>query len=296
MSQFWQLAFEGVSLGCVYALIALGFTVIYRSSALINFAQGAMLLLGSYLISWLTINEGVPFFGAVAVAVVALALAGVGFQQLVLRKVVSEQPIFAVVMITIGLSTAVTAGVDAVFGSGTRVLGDPWGSTALHAGGLVFDWVKLWAIIFTAVALAAFYGFDRRSRYGLAMRATASDEEAARAVGIPVARVRAITWAIAGALAVLAGLFLSGYPSSSNPTLGDSALTAFPAIILGGLGSPVGAVVGGLVIGLVEVLTQGYSPSWLGNNFYEIAPYIVMILVLLAKPYGLFGARPAERL
>lgn len=296
MTQFWQLLFEGFSLGCVYALIALAFTVIYRSSGVINFAQGAMLLAGAYVISWLTVNEGVPFFGAVAIAIVALALSGVAFQLLLLRRVATQRPIFAVVMITIGLGTALTSGVDAVFGSSTRVLGDPWGSTALHAAGLVFDWVKLWAIVFVAVVLAAFYVLDRHSRYGLAMRATASDEEAALAVGIPVARVQALTWAIAGSLAVLAGLFLSGYPSSPNPSLGESALTAFPAIILGGLGSPVGAVVGGILIGLIEVLAQGYDPSWLGNNFYEIAPYIVMIGVLLAKPYGLFGVRPAERL
>jgi branched-chain amino acid transport system permease protein len=296
VTQFWQLVFEGVSLGCVYAMIALGFTVIYRASAIINFAQGAMLLVAAYLISWLTVNEGVPFFGSVAITIGALALAAVAFQQLVLRRVVTERPIFAVVMITIGLSTAITAGVDAVFGPNTRDLGDPWGASAIHAGGLVFDWVKVWAIIVVAVVLAAFFVFDRRSRYGLAMRATASDEEAALAAGIPVTRIQALAWAIAGTLAVVAGLFLSGYPSSPNPSLGDSALTAFPAIILGGLGSPVGAVVGGLVIGVVEVLASGYDPSWLGNNFYLIAPYVVMILVLLARPYGLFGVRPAERL
>jgi branched-chain amino acid transport system permease protein len=296
VTQFWQLFFDGFSLGCTYALVALGFTVIYRASTVINFAQGSMLLVGSYLISWLTVNEGLPFFVAVAAAIVALALAGIGFQQLILRRVVVERPIFAVVMITIGLSTAVTAGVDAIFGSNTRLLGDPWTSTSFHVGSVVFTWVKVWAIIFVAVTLAGFFAFDRFTRYGLAMRATASDEEAALAVGIPVARIHAIAWAIAGALAVLAGLFLSGFPNSPNPSLGDSALTAFPAIILGGLESPLGAVIGGITIGLVEVLASGYEPSWLGNGFYQVAPYIVMIAVLLVRPYGLFGVRPAERL
>jgi branched-chain amino acid transport system permease protein len=296
MTEFWQLAFDGFSLGCVYALIALGFTVIYRASAVINFAQGAFLLVAAYLISWLTVNEGVPFFGSVAISVVALALAAVAFQKLVLRRVVTERPIFAVVMITIGLGTALTAAVDAVFGPGSRVLGDPWGSSSVHAAGVVFDWVQVWAIIVVAVTLAGFWVFDRRSRYGLAMRATASDEEAALSLGIPVGRVQAIAWAIAAALAVVAGAFLSGYPNSPNPSLGDTALIAFPAIILGGLGSPIGAVVGGILIGLVQVLASGYDPSWLGNNFYEIAPYVVMIVVLLARPYGLFGTPPAERL
>lgn len=296
MTQFWQLVFDGFSLGCVYALIALGFTVIYRASAVINFAQGSMLLVGAYLISWLTVDRGLPFFVSLVIAIVAVAAGGVVFQQLVLRRVVVERPIFAVVMITIGLSTAITAGVDAIFGPNTRVLGDPWGASAAHAAGLVFDWVKVWAIIFVAVTLALFFAFDRYSRYGLAMRATASDQEAAMSVGIPVARVHALAWGIAGTLAVVAGMFLAGYPSSPNPSLGDAALIAFPAIILGGLESPVGAVIGGVVIGVVQVLASGYEPGWLGNNFYEIAPYVVMILVLLVRPYGLFGVQPAERL
>jgi branched-chain amino acid transport system permease protein len=296
VTQFWQLTFQGFSLGCVYALIALGFTVIYRASGVINFAQGAMLLVGAYLISWLTVDQGVTFWISFLIAIIALTMAGVGFQTAVLRRVVVERPIFTVVMITIGLSIAMTSGVDAIWGPGQRVLGDPWGSTSVHAVGLVFTWVKIWAIIFVAIVLAGFFAFDRYTRYGLAMRATASDHEAALAVGIPVRRVHAIAWGIAGSLAVVAGLFLSGFPNSPNPSLGDAALRAFPAIILGGLESPVGAVVGGITIGIVQLLTSGYEPGWLGNNFYEVAPYIVMILVLLARPYGLFGVRPAERL
>jgi branched-chain amino acid transport system permease protein len=112
---------------------------------------------------------------------------------------------------------------------------------------------------------------------------------------VPVPRVYALAWAIAGGVAAVGGLFLAGFPSAPNPTLGDVALRAFPAIILGGLDSPLGAVVGGVVIGIVEVLTSGYAPGWLGNNFSDVAPYIVMILVLLFRPYGLFGARPVER-
>ena len=298
MTQFWQLTFNGFSLGCTYALIALGFTVIYRASKIINFANGSMSLVGAYLISWFSVNEGVPFFLSVAIAIVALAAFGVVFQQLVLARVRVrvEHPVFTVVMITIGVSTAMAAGIDAIFGSNSRVLGDPWTSSSFHAGGVVFIWIKVWAIIFVAVTLLGFFLFDRYSRYGVAMRATASDTEAALAVGIPVSRVYALAWGIAGALAVLAGLFLAGFPDSPQPTLGNAALTAFPAIILGGLESPIGATIGGVTIGLVQLWSSGYEPSWLGNGFYTIAPYIVMILVLLVRPYGLFGVRPAERL
>jgi branched-chain amino acid transport system permease protein len=295
MTQFLQLAFDGFALGCVYALIALGFAVVYRASQVINFAQGAMLLVGAYLVSLFAAYAGLPFWFSVILAVAILAAAGVLFQMLVLRRTLG-QPLFTIVMITIGLSVAMTAGVDAVFGPNQRLLGDPWGASRFHVGGVVFTWVEVWGVISAFVLLAAFFVFDRYSRYGLAMRATAADPEAALAVGVPVRRVHALAWGIAGAVATIGGVFLAGFPNSPNPQLGDAALLAFPAIILGGLGSPVGAVVGGIIIGVVQVLTSGYEPGWTGNNFYEVAPYIVMIAVLLAKPYGLFGTRPAERL
>lgn len=295
MTQFLQLTFDGFALGCVYALIALGFAVIYRASQVINFAQGAMLLVGAYLVSLFAAYAGLPFWISVILAVAIVAAGSVLFQVLVLRRTLG-QPLFTIVMITIGLSVAITAGVDAVFGPNQRVLGDPWGSSRFHIGGVVLTWVEVWGVISAFVLLAGFFVFDRYSRYGLAMRATAADPEAALAVGVPVRRVHALAWGIAGAVATIGGVFLAGFPNSPNPQLGDAALLAFPAIILGGLGSPVGAVVGGIIIGVVQVLTSGYEPGWTGNNFYEVAPYIVMIVVLLAKPYGLFGTRPAERL
>jgi branched-chain amino acid transport system permease protein len=205
------------------------------------------------------------------------------------------QPVFVLVMITIGLSIAIDAAIPAIFGGNDRILGDPWGASAVHLGGVTLNWVRIWTVVCTGLVLGLYFVFDRFSRYGLAMRATAADQEAALAVGVPIRRVYALTWAIAGGVAVIGGLFLSGFPSSVNPSLGDVALRAFPAIILGGLDSLPGAVVGGIVIGIVEVLTSGYQPSWLGNNFSDVAPYVVMIMVLLVRPYGLFGTRPVER-
>jgi branched-chain amino acid transport system permease protein len=294
MTEFMQLLFQGVSLGATYALVALGFVVVYRASGIINFAQGAMLLLGAYAISWLAVDAGLGFLLAVLCAAVLLALAGAGLHAVVLRRV-TGQPAFVLVMITIGIGIAVTQGVEAVFGPDRRLLGDPWGSSALHAGGVTFNTVKLWGIGVTLVALAAFFAFDRYTRWGLAMQATAADEEATLSLGVPVRRVHAITWALAGVLATLGGLFLAGFPGAPQPALGDAALRAFPAIVLGGLGSPAGAVVGGVLIGVVEVLTSGYAPASLGTNFYAVAPYIAMIAILLVRPYGLFGSRPAER-
>jgi branched-chain amino acid transport system permease protein len=295
MTEFLQLLFQGVSLGATYALIALGFVVVYRASGVINFAQGAMLLAGAYTISWLATDVGVPFLPAVLAAVALLALAGAGFQIAVLRRV-SGEPTFVLVMITIGAGIVVTSLMEALFGTAPRLLGDPWGSSSFRVGDVTINEVKVWGILVTCAALAIYFAFDRWTRWGLAVQATAEDEEATMSLGVPVRRVHLITWAMAGALAVLGGLFLAGFPNSPQPSVGDAALRAFPAIVLGGLPRPTGAVVGGVVIGITEVMTAGYAPSSLGDNFYAVAPYIAMILILLVRPYGLFGRAPAERL
>ena len=297
MTTFFQLFAAGIALGCIYALVALGFTVIYRASQVINFAQGALLLVGAYLISWFALDRHFPFGVAVVLALIITIAVGVVFQVVVLRHVVG-QPIFTVVMITIGLNIVLQGGVPAMFGSTERGIGDPWGSSSLDLSSVTVTWVTVWTVVTTLVILGLFFAFNRYSRYGLAMRATAADEEAAMAVGVPTRRVYALAWGLAGAVATVGGLFLATFPRSLDPSLGSIALFAFPAIILGGLDSPLGAVVGGVIIGLVEEMTAGYQPnyaSWLGHNFYIVAPYIVMILVLLVRPYGLFGSRPAER-
>jgi branched-chain amino acid transport system permease protein len=297
VSTFFQLFVAGVALGCIYALVALGFTIIYRASQVINFAQGSFLLVGAYLVSWFALDRSMPFGVAVLLALAITVALGVAFQMVVLRRVVGK-PIFTVVMITIGLNVVLDGGVPALFGGTQRSIGDPWGSSSVSFGGTAITWDTVWTIAVTFLILGLFFVFNRFSRYGLAMRATAADEEAAMAVGVPTKRVYALAWGLAGAVATIGGLFLAGFPRTLEPGIDAIALRAFPAIILGGLDSPLGAVVGGLVIGLVEELTAGYQPnyaSWLGNNFYIVAPYIVMILVLLVKPYGLFGSRPAER-
>ncbi len=201
-------------------------------------------------------------------------------------------------MLTLGLAAVLQSAIPTVFGSNPRSNGDPWGSSAVHVAGLVLNWVQIWSITAAVVVLFGFFWFNR-TRYGLAMRAAASDQEAALAVGIPLRRVFALAWALAGLVACVGGVFVAGFPSTLDPTVSNVALLAFPAIILGGIDSTTGAVVGGFAIGAVQELTAGYQPqylSWLGHNFYLAAPYVVMIVVLLVRPYGLFGTRPAERL
>jgi ABC-type branched-subunit amino acid transport system permease subunit len=186
-----------------------------------------MLLLGAYLISWLAVDVGLPFGLAVLAAMAALGVFGAGFHRVALRRVVG-QPTFVLVMITIGAGIAVTAGVSAIFGDNQRLLGDPWGSSAFHVGSITITWVKLSGIVVAAAGLAVYFAFDRYTRWGLAMRATAADEEATLSAGVPVRRVHALTWALAGGLATLGGLFLAGFPMRPRRRLGDAALRAFP--------------------------------------------------------------------
>ena len=298
MTTFVELLFAGISLGAIYALVALGFTVVYRSSRVINFAQGALLALGAFFTSWLVLSERLPFWAAFLVGAVATGALGLAFQAFVVRFAIGR-PEFTIVMLTLGLASVIGAVLPTLFGNNPRSNGDVWRASAVHIGNFEFFWVKVWAIVAAVVVLLIYGAFTRFTRYGLAMRGAASDPEAALAVGIPLNRVYATAWVIAGAVACVGGVFLGGYPSTVNPTMSNIALLAFPAIILGGLDSPTGAIVGGFVIGVVQELVQGYHPqnaAFLGNDFYLIAPYLVMILVPLVRPYGLFGSRPAERL
>jgi branched-chain amino acid transport system permease protein len=297
VTTFLQLTFSGFALGCIYALVALGFTIIYKASRVINFAQGELLLVGAYLISSFSLDWKLPFLVAVAGAVAITAGIGVLFERVILRRMIGR-PTFSIVMITIGLDIVLRSLVTVRWGYDVRSMGDPWGSSGLTAGGVRFDAVALATIACTALTVALLYLFFHYTRYGVAMRATALDQEAALAVGIRVRTVYALAWAAAGALATVGGLFLGAFPRTLDPTTGFIALRAFPAIILGGLDSTMGAVVGGVVIGLIEVLTAGYQPQyapWLGKNFHVVAAYLVMLAVLLVRPYGLFGTREVER-
>lgn len=297
MEELTQLTVAGVALGARYALVALGFVVIFRATGVINFAQGGLVAIGAYLTYQAAQLWGVPFVGAVAFGVLAAAAIGVAIERLLLRRMVG-QPVFAVVMITIGLLFVIEQAVPSIWGQGAHNLGDPWGVRTLDAAGVTIAVSDLWTIGLAAAALAAFFAFFRWSRYGLAMRAVAFDQEAALAQGIGVRRVVAISWGIAGAVAALAGVTLSAGATGVQPTIGFIALAAFPAMILGGLDSPAGALVGGVVIGVTQTLTAGYQPDhapWLGANFHVVMPYVVMVLVLLVRPYGLFGTPEVER-
>ena len=299
MAYFIQLFFAGIALGCIYALIGLGFAIIFKATGVINFAQGELLLVGAYLLSAGVFEWHIGFWLALLVSIVATVLIGLLFERFVLRRMIGR-PVFAILMITIGLDTILFTLVSAIWGSNPLPAGTPFDLTSgFNAGGVHFGADDLWTIAVTVLLCAALFYFFRMTRYGLAMRATALDLEAALAMGINVRTVNALAWGIAAAIATIGGAFLAIKSVAIDPTLGSTALLAFPAIILGGIDSIPGAIVGGILIGLAQVLTAGYESNFanvLGTGFHEITPYLIMILVLLVRPYGLFGTRKVERI
>jgi branched-chain amino acid transport system permease protein len=298
VSDFLQLCFAGMALGSSYALVALGFVVIHRATGVINFAQGSILALGAYFTFNAHVTWGLPFLVAALIAIVASAIVGVLVERFLLRRM-TGQPVFSIIMITIGLLFALDQVITMVWGQDAQNLEDPWGIDTVTAGSIVMAVVDLWTIGLALVVVCAFFVFFRYSGMGLAMRAVAIDEEAAMARGISVRRVVATAWAISGAVAAIAGITLTSGPAALRPSVGLIALAAFPAMILGGLDSPLGAVVGGVIIGLTQMLTAGYQPqhaAWLGNDFQSVTPYVVMIVILMVRPYGLFGTEEVERL
>jgi branched-chain amino acid transport system permease protein len=297
MSEFLQLCFNGLALGARYALVALGFVIIYRATGVINFAQGGLVAVGAYLTYAFLEGPALPFALAVILAVACAALLGAGIERVVLRHMVG-QPVFAVIMVTIGLLYILEQAVTAIWGFDALNLDDPWGVDTVKAAGITMAVRDLWTLGLAAAIVAGFFAFFRYSKLGVAMRATAMDPEAALAQGISARRVYAVSWAISAGLAAIAGVTLASGAAALTPTIGAIALLAFPAMIVGGLDSPGGAVLGGLIIGLTQALTAGYQDDiapWLGDNFAAVMPYVVMIVILLVRPYGLFGTREVRR-
>lgn len=299
MAYFLQLIFAGIALGCIYALIGLGFSIIFKATDVINFAQGELLLVGAYIISAGVFEWHLNFFLSLLLGVLVTVAIGLLFERFVLRRMIGR-PVFSILMITIGLDTVLRTIVVVRWGSNPIPAGTPFEITSgTTIGGVHFGADDLWTIVVTIAICAALYAFFRFTRYGLAMRAAALDQEAALAMGISIRTVNALAWGISATIATIGGVFLAAKSIAIDPTLGSTALLAFPAIILGGVDSINGAVVGGIIIGLVEVVTAGYESSVasvLGAGFHEIAPYIIMILVLFIRPYGLFGTRKVERI
>ena len=297
MSDFLFVTAQGIAVGSQLALVALGFVIIYKATGVINFAQGGLVLVGAYLTYNVTHTWGLPFAVAVLIAMAGAAVVGAGAERVALRPLIGR-PVFASIMVTIGVLFVLEQVVTSIWGDATHNLGDPWGNSAVHAGSVPIAVKDIWSVGIAAVAVTAFFLFFRYTSTGIAMRATALDAEAALAQGISPGRVYTVAWAVSGAVAALGGITLAAGGAKLSPGLDLTALVAFPAIILGGLDSPPGAVVGGLLIGLSQEYTARYLDRYsgvLGENFHVAMPYVLMVLVLLVRPYGLFGTKAVRR-
>lgn len=297
MSSFLQLTFSGLALGAVYALVALGFVVIYRASEVFNFAQGELVTFGAFAMV-VACDLGLPWPIALVVAMTATGLLGALIERVFLRPLVGR-PVFVTIILTIFIGFILRTAFIVGFGTEPTRMPTPWETTAdLQIGGASILYNSVGAILAGGLALAAFYAVMKYTKLGVAMRATANDQEVALSLGIPVGRIFGTAWFFAGALAAVGGIFLGTYPRSVDAHLGLVALRAFPAVIVGGLDSALGAVIAGLGLGVLEVWTQGYVNEHLGTfgeNFHTVLPYLIMIVFLVIKPYGLFGSEEVER-
>jgi len=295
MTKFVELMIQGVSLGFIYALIALGFVVIFKATEVVNFAHGSLVLLGGYVVGvshqrfgfWLAL-----LFGIAATAIGALLI------EVVLIRRLRGRGANSLAILTIGVDIILLTELTRRIGSQVLSTGDPWGSKLITVAGFTVPQSRIAAIVVALVLMGLFFAAYKFSSWGVATRATAEDSEAAALMGIRLGRVSMLSWVIAGVLAATAAIFLVAFPTPGlTNTTGLVAFRAFPAAILGGLDSTGGALAGGIVVGLAETLTSGYEDKmpFLGGGFGSIMPYIVMILVLLWRPSGLFGTKEIAR-
>jgi branched-chain amino acid transport system permease protein len=297
MSDFLQALVNGFGQGSIYALLALGYVMIYKATKVISFAQPALMTVGGLFTYHFTRELGLPFWVGMGLAIICGAVVGMLVERLALRPMVGK-PVFTLAIITIGIDIVLRILANRYIGSQSRIVEYPGGGERYSAFGLSISHQRLGLIAVTAVTVVALALFFRYSRAGLAMRATAIDQETALAQGIRVGAIFALAWAIAGGLAAIAGTFVAAGAAGMDQNTWTIALKALPAIIIGGLDSVPGAVVGGLLVGLFEAVTAVYQPTyapWLGTNFSLVVPYALMFAVLLVRPYGLFGTREVER-
>lgn len=291
-----QVLVNGVSLAAIYAMVALGFVIIFKSTQVLNFAQPALLLLGAYWVVYFATVWDFPFWIAIGIAVALSAITGVIVERTALRPMVGK-PVFAVAIMTIGINTVITIIALDLLGVDIRGMGDPWGLQTMRIGTVTIAHRQLAAIVTAVVLVAMLLAFFKYSRMGLAMRATAFDQEVALTQGVSVSTVFAVSWAIAAVLAMFGGVFIgSGF--GLDRSAGVIALKALPVVVVGGLDSIAGALVGALIIATAEAMTAFYQPQYaefLGRNFSQVVPYLVMFVVLLFRPHGLFGTKEVER-
>lgn len=286
-----QLALSGIAIGCVYGLIALGFVLIYKATEVINFAQGELMMLGAFIaLTFIGIN-GMPYWLAITLAVVVMALLGGGLERVVIRPILGF-PTFSIVMVTIGISYFArgVASLIPAWGTDTYSMTTLFSEQAIQLGSVVISGAHVSIIGVTILLCAALFVFFRYTRIGIAMQAISQSQLAAYYMGIPVRRVNTLIWCISAGVAAIAAILLAPI-TFVHTNMGLIGLKAFPAAVVGGFGSIPGAIVGGLIIGLAESFTGRYMP----DGWKDVAAYVVLLVVLVIRPTGIFGEQLTKK-
>ena len=290
---FLQLLVQGLAVGSVYSLVALGFVLIYKASGVINFAQGELLMLGAYFCLAFLVQAKLPLWVALALTIVVMALVALIVERLVLRPLIGE-PVISIIMATIGLALVFKAATAAAWGTQLRSFPAIFPDMPVKLGQVIISQVYIWTFCTAMLLMLAFALFFKFTRLGIAMRATANSHQVALSMGISVKSIFALSWAISAVVSAIGGVLI-GSINGVNITFSDFGLKVFPAVILGGLDSIPGAVIGGLVVGILENLSGGYLSRYFGGGVKEVAPFVFLVIILMVKPYGLFGTKEIER-
>ena len=294
LSFFFLLMSNGVMIGLMYSLIALGFVLVYKATDAVNFAQGEFVMIAALAVALSMLAAGAPLWVAVLVGIAGMIAFGFALERVVLRKLIGR-PVIAVVMATIGLASILRGVGPTFFGAGTKNLALPISDEPFVIGPLFIPPIQVLGATVSVVFIAAFGWFFLKSRKGIAMRAVADNQQVAMAMGINVQRYFGLAWAMTGIVSALGGI-IWGSMLGVDVNLALVGFKVFPVVILGGLDSIPGAIIGGLIVGLVENVAAGYVDPYVGGGTKDFAPYVLMILALMIRPYGIFGKRIIERI
>ncbi len=296
MSYFFQLVISGIVVGSIYALSGLGFVLIYKSSRVLNIAHGQIIAAGAFITYALTVWAGIPIYISFLLSLVITFFLAMSVERVFLRRLIGE-PIISVIMVTIGLMSIIDGLIYLTpFGSENFSFPEFLPKTPLTVGGVSISWTQLVGVIITAILIAGFSWFFKKSTVGISMRAVSDDQLASMSVGISIPRVFGLAWATAGLSAAAAGTIIGNITGLNFDTLHAFGITVFPVVILGGLDSIFGAVVAGIIMGLIQQFASGYlDGNWGLNGTADVLPYIILLVILLFKPHGLFGTHEIER-
>jgi len=295
MTFFLQLVVTGFALGMIYALVAIGFVIILKCSEAFNIAQGHFVMIGGYLGYTFLVTFDLPIWAALGMAIATAILMGLAIERFALRPLVG-QPVLAIIMVTIALATILGGLATLIWGAEYKAYHGLLPTITLKIGAISIPSESLIGLIVSAVTVAILMLFFRYTKIGLAMRATAEDLQVVQSVGIKATTVYAVSWVIACVVGVIGGILLGGV-SGANMELAEVGLKAFAVVLLGGVNSIGGAIVAGIILGMLENVAAGYlDPLLPGGGLAKVFPFFVMIIVLIFRPYGLFGLVRIERI